>query len=82
MGSICTVRVCIGLLSGLDLLFGLRGCRVYVGLFSGLDLLFGFRGCRGTSDLLFGLRGCRVHVGGSGGGSIRCVGLLVEAVEG
>ena len=46
MGSICTVRVCIGLLSGLDLLFGLRGCRVYVGLFSGLDLLFGFRGCR------------------------------------
>ena len=69
MGSICTVRVCIGLLSGLDLLFGLRGCRVYVGLFSGLDLLFG-------------LRGCRVHVGGSGGGSIRCVGLLVEAVEG
>ena len=69
MGSICTVRVCIGLLSGLDLLFGLRGCRVYVGLFSGLDLLFGFRGCR-------------VHVGGSGGGSIRCVGRLVEAVEG
>ena len=69
MGSICTVRVCIGLLSGLDLLFGLRGCRVYVGLFSGLDLLFG-------------LRGCRVHVGGSGGGSIRCVGRLVEAVEG
>ena len=69
MGSICTVRVCIGLLSGLDLLFGLRGCRVYVGLFSGLDLLFG-------------LRGRRVHVGGSGGGSIRCVGRLVEAVEG
>ena len=69
MGSICTVRVCIGLLSGLDLLFGLRGCRVYVGLFSGIDLLFG-------------LRGCRVHVGGSGGGSIRCVGRLVEAVEG
>ena len=52
---------CIGLLSGLDLFFGLRGCRVYVGLFSGIDLLFG-------------LRGCRVHVGGSGGGSIRCEG--------
>ena len=69
MGSICTVRVCIGLLSGLDLLFGLRGCRVYVGSFSGLDLLFGFRGCR-------------VPVWGSGGGSIRCVGRLVEAVEG
>ena len=33
-----TVRVCIGLLSGLDLLFlGLRGCRVYVGLLSGFD---------------------------------------------
>ena len=33
-----TVRVYIGLLSGLDLLFlGLRGCRVYVGLLSGFD---------------------------------------------
>ena len=31
------VRVYVGLLSGLDLLFGLRGCRVYVGLLSGLD---------------------------------------------
>ena len=82
MGSICTVRVCIGFLSGRDLLFGLRGCRVYVGLFSGLDLLFGFRGCRvyvGFVAWASWVSGARR---GSGGGSIRCVGRLVEAVEG
>ena len=65
------VRVYVGLLSGLDLLFGLRGCRVYVGLLSGFDLrlrIFDL-GC-----------GVWVRVRGSGGGSIGCVGRWVETV--
>ena len=53
------VRVYVGLLSGLDLLFGLRGCRVYVGLLSGLDFRLSVfdLGC-----------GVWVRVRGSGGG--------------
>ena len=49
----------VELLSGLDLLFGLRGCRVYVGLLSGLDFRLSVfdLGC-----------GVWVRVGGSGGG--------------
>ena len=53
------VRMYVGLLSGLDLLFGLRGRRAYVGLLSGLDFRLSVfdLGC-----------GVWVRVRGSGGG--------------
>ena len=67
----------VELLSGLDLLFGLRGSRVCVGLLFALDLLFGLRGRRAYVGLLSGLDfrlsvfdlacGVWVRVRGSGG---------------
>ena len=53
----------VELLSGLDLLFGLRGSRVCVGLLSGLDFVRVYVGLLFALDLLFGLRGRRAYFG-------------------